>query len=215
MRCLALPLALAAISTGTVLAEPAPTAEPPPGLPIAVAVNLPLSWLWSSFGHHAIRASYARYRGPIWRLLPAALASDGDLEEGAIPPDFGHTTDLSVGWTYHPRRVLDGASVEVGAQCRLNRLRDRIDAQNVASEEDHTNVCGAHALAGWTWRLSDWWFVATSLGASAGYARGREKKFAGYATIDNTFMEIITDERVSRLDLSIEAYLRVGLAFGP
>ena len=219
---LPLSFALAVIATNVARAEPAPAGEPGPGVPIAVALNAPAAWPWSFAasawvgldGHHAIRANYARYRGPLWRIIPAMLESDGDLEEGALEPDFGHTSDLSVGWVYFPRRVLDGATLEVGALCRLNRLRDRIDDKNVASEWQHTNVYSGRVLVGWTWRLSDWWFLATSIGGSLGYERGKEKTFVGYDTSNGRFMEIIKNADVSRPDVSVEAYLRIGLAFG-
>jgi hypothetical protein len=222
MRRLLLLFALAVVATHTARAEPAPAAEPGAGVPIAVAVNAPVAWPWSVAasawvgldGHHAIRANFARYRGPLWQLIPAILESDGDLEEGDIAPEFGHTTDLGVGWVYYPRRVLDGATIEVGAMCRLNRLRDRIDGKNVASEWQHTNVYSGRILIGWTWRLSDWWFFATGIGASLGYERGKEKKFLGYDRSNGGFMEILKDAAVSRPDASVEAYLRIGLAFG-
>src|SRR4051812_7465704 len=46
--------------------------------PIAVAVNLPVAWPWSVGAsawvgvdeHHAIRANFARYRGPLWQIIP-------------------------------------------------------------------------------------------------------------------------------------------------
>ena len=194
--------------------------DPQLALPLAFAINVPFAWSWSvAFSawagiddHHAIRANFARYRGPLWELIPNRLASDGP-EEGDLPADFGATTDLSVGWVYYPRRVLDGATFEASALLRVNRLRDSIDRMNVASEEQHTNMYGARALVGWTWRLSDWWFIALSAGASAGYERGREKVFLGYAAPPQS-TDIIREGRVSRAAVSGEAYLRVGLAFG-
>lgn len=234
-----LPVAFAAIAAATVTAhaqqppefvraqqaqasdhaEPAAPAKPGLGVPIAFAVNVPFAWAWSlAFSswvgldeHHAVRANYARYRGPLWQIIPNALGSEGP-EDGDLPPDFGHTTDVGVGWVYFPRRVLDGATLEVGALLRVNRLRDRIDSMNVASEEKHTNVYGVHGLAGWTWRLSDW-FLALSVGASAGYERGREKVFVGY-DFSHTDPEIIQARHVSRVAWSGEAYLRIGVAFG-
>lgn len=216
MRRLVLPLALIAIATGTASAEPAP----PPGHPFAIAINTPMAWPWSFAAsawvgvdnHNALRANFARYRGPLWGAIPAIFDYEGeDLEEDQIPPDFGHTTDLSVGWAYYPRRVLDGANVEVGLLGRFNHLRDRIDDRNVAAEERFTQVYGARVLVGWTWRLSDWWFIALATGSSVGYERGSEKKFIGYSS---TGMDITSARRVSRIDPSFEAYLRVGLAFG-
>lgn len=219
-----IPRTNAAPPSGPARAEQAPPSNlgpgPGPGLPIAFAVNVPFGWPWSlAFSawvgmddHNAIRANYARYRGPLWTIIPHMLESDGP-EEGDIPADFGHTTDLSVGWVYYPRHVLDGATLEVSALLRLNRLRDRIDRMNMASEEQFTNVYGARALVGWTWRLSDWWFLALSVGASAGYERGREKVFIGY-DFSHTPPDITREGRVSRVALSGEAYLRVGMAFG-
>jgi len=210
--------------SGAPRGEPAAPSDrgpaPGPGLPVAFAVNVPFAWPWSlAFSawvgmndHNAIRANYARYRGPLWAIIPGMLESDGP-EEGDIPPDFGHTTDLSVGWDYFPRRLLDGATLEVSALLRLNRLRDRIDSMNVASAEQFTNIYGARALVGWTWRLSDWWFLALSAGGSAGYERGREKVFTGYDFSHNP-PELTREGRVSRVALSSEAYLRVGMVFG-
>jgi hypothetical protein len=220
---LALPLALAVIATGTAHAEQAGPAEPGPGQPIALAINAPLAWKWSVAAsawvgwdaHHAIRANFARYRGPLWRIIPAIVESDGDDgEEGTVAPDFGATTDLGLGWVYYPRRVLDGATVEVGALVRLARLRDRIDDHNMAYEGRDTNLYSGRILVGWTWRLSDWWFLATGIGASLGYERGKQKAFAGYDTSGGTFTELSTTSRVSRPDVSVEAYLRIGMAFG-
>jgi hypothetical protein len=238
-----LPFAVAAIAAATVTVHAAPPPEiakalteagaasgttpalasgPDLAVPIAFASNVPLAWPWSVGvsawvgvdDHHAIRANFARYRGPIWLPIAAAFSGEGsDLEEGDIPPDFGHTTDASLGWVTYPRRVLDGATIEVGALLRLNRLRDRIDSKNVASEEQFTNVYGARALIGWTWRLGRWWFLATSIGASAGYERGREKVFVGYDAAHGN-MEIIREGRVSRVAVSAEAYLRIGLVIG-
>lgn len=222
MRRFVLLLALAVIATGTAHAEQAPSAELSPGRPFALALNTPLAWNWSVAAsawvgwddHHAIRANFARYRGPLWRIIPAMFESDGDYEEGMSELDFGHTTDLSLGWVYYPRRVLDGAMVEVGLLCRLNRLRDQINDHDVADEERHTNEYSGRILVGWTWRLSDWWFLATGVGAALGYERGREKTFVGYDVSGGTVTDITKNARVSRFDAWVEAYLRIGMAFG-
>src|SRR5215813_8912692 len=117
MRRLVLSFAFAVVAAGTARAdvppwgiphvEPAaPGAPSGPSLsvPIAFACNIPFAWPWSvglsawvGVGeHHAIRANFARYRGPLWEIIPNILDSEGP-EEGDIPPDFGHTTDLSLG----------------------------------------------------------------------------------------------------------------------
>jgi hypothetical protein len=195
--------------------------EPGPGQPVAVAVNvLPVAldtmmavtaWVGLD-AHQAIRANVARYRGSLLGSIAAALDGDGDgPEEGDLPPDFGATTDVSVGWSYYPRRVLDGAAIETEVLTRFDRRRDRIDGQNMASEEHHTNVYGGRVLASWTWRLSDWWFLAVGVGGAFGYERGREKVFVGYSSTG----EITRSGPVSRGYASLESYVRLGMAFGP
>lgn len=221
MRSLAIFMLVIATTTAGARGAPVPPlAGSSAGRPIAFAVNLPVAWPWSLaasvwFGlddHQAIRANGAHYRGPLWQIIPNLVEADGEADEpGTIPANFGATTDLSLGWVYYPRRVLDGPSLEIAALLRLNRLRDQIDDRNVADVEQFTNVYSARVLAGWSWRLSDWWFVSAGLGASAGYERGRQKSFVG---ISSSGMSITTQERVSRPDVSVEAYLRVGLAFG-
>jgi hypothetical protein len=220
MRHLVLSLALAAIAAGTARAEQARLDEPGPGQPIAVAVNvLPVDWdimmattAWIGLdAHQAIRANVARYRGALLGRILGAFSGDSEgPEEGDLPPDFGATTDISLGWSYYPRRVLDGASLETELLTRFDRRRDRINGQNMASEEHHTNVYGGRVFAGWTWRLSDWWFVATAFGGTFGYERGREKTFVGYSSTG----ELTRSGPVSRAYASLEGYLRIGLAFG-
>ncbi len=220
MRYAVLPLALAAIAADTARAEQTRPDQPGPGQPVAVAVNvLPVAWdtmvaatAWVGLdAHQAIRANVARYRGPLFGSILAAFNGDSEgPEEGDLPPDFGATTDISLGWSYYPRRVLDGPSVETELLGRFDRRRDRIDGQNMASEEHHTNVYGGRVFAGWTWRLSDWWFLATGVGGAFGYERGHEKTFVGYSSTG----EITRSGPVSRGYASLETYVRIGLAFG-
>lgn len=213
-------LAVVMLTTARARAAPVlPPGDPGAGRPFAIAVNLPFAWPWSFAAsawlgvddHQAIRANFARYRGPLWQILPNLAEADGeDDEEGAVPPNFGATTDLGLGWVYYPRRALDGPCYELGALLRLNRLRDQIDDHNVAAIEQFTNVYSVRALAGWNWRMASWAFIAAGLGASAGYERGRHQSVAGY----DHGMTITRDDRVSRRDVSVEAYLRFGLSFG-
>lgn len=78
----------------------------------------------------------------------------------------------------------------------------------------HTNVYSGRVLVGWTWRLSDWWFIATAIGGELGYERGRQNSFVGYDVGDGKLTSITRTARVSRPDFAVEAYLRVGMAFG-
>src|SRR4051794_297250 len=50
-------------------------------------------------------------RGSLIASMAQALSGAEGPEEGDLPPDFGATTDVSLGWSDHPRRVLDGPSV--------------------------------------------------------------------------------------------------------
>lgn len=86
MRSLVLPLAVAAMATGTARAEQARPDDTAPGQPIAVAVNiLPVSWdtmmaasAWVGLDtHHAIRANAAHYRGPLLTRLLGAFSDEG------------------------------------------------------------------------------------------------------------------------------------------
>lgn len=217
MRPFVLPLAVAAIATGTARAEQARADEPGPGPPCALAINvLPVdrdaiaasAWVgWDD--HHAIRANVARYRGPAWLRVLAPVFSDGE-EDSVVAPDFGQTTDLSLGWVFYPRRVLDGASIEAGVLGRFDRRRSYVDDRGVAAEEHHTNLYGGRVLVGWTWRLSDWWFLATAVGGALGDEHGREKTYVGA----DRHGDVSKDTRVSRLTPSFESYVRIGMAFG-
>ncbi|HEX3481986.1 MAG TPA: hypothetical protein VHT91_43530 [Kofleriaceae bacterium] len=212
-----LPLVVAAIATGTARAEQARPDEPRSSTPFALAVNvLPVAsdafavsaWIGRD-AHHAIRANVARYRGPLWLRVLAPVFSDGE-EDSDVAPDFGTTTDLGLGWVYYPRRLLDGASVEAGVLCRFDRRRNDIDEQDAAAEEHHTNVYSGRLLVGWTWRLSDWWFVATAAGGALGYERGHEKTYVG---VDG-HGDVSRSGPVSRVSVSFESYVRLGMAFG-
>jgi hypothetical protein len=216
MRSLVLPLAIVAIATATAHAEQARPEAPGPGQPFALAVNvLPVApdafalsaWVGRD-AHNAIRANVARYRGPLWLRVLAPIFSDG--EDGDVAPNFGSTTDLGLGWAYYPRRLLDGVSLEAGVLCRFDRRRNYIDDQNAAVEEHHANVYSGRFLVGWTWRLSDAWFLATAAGSALGYERGREKTYAGA----DSHGDVSRSGPVSRVSVSLESYVRLGMAFG-
>lgn len=217
MRHLVALLAVAAIATGTARAEQARPDDAAPGRPFALAVNvLPVApdafavsaWVGRD-AHDAIRANVARYRGPLWLRVLAPVFSDGE-EDGDVAPDFGATTDLGLGWVHYPRRLLDGPSVEAGVLCRFDRRRNYVDDHNAAAEEHHTSAYSGRFLVGWTWRLSSWWFVATAVGGALGYEHGREKTFAGV----DSHGDVSRSGPVSRVSVSLESYVRLGMAFG-
>jgi len=218
MRHLVVSVALAAVATGTAQAEQSRPDGAGPGPPFALAVNvLPVArdafavsaWIGRD-AHQAIRANVARYRGPLWLRVLAPVFSDGE-EDSDVAPEFGATTDLGIGWVYYPRRLLDGVSLEAGVLCRFDRRRNYVDDQNVAAEEHHTNVYSGRFLVGWTWRLSDAWFVATAVGSALGYERGREKTYVGV----DSHGDVSRSGPVSRVSVSLESYVRLGMAFGP
>jgi hypothetical protein len=212
---------LVAITAGSARAEPARPAEPGPArLVAAVAVNvLPVApdtmlagTVWVRLdAHQAIRANVARYRSSLLGSIATVFSDRDGPEEGDLPLDFGATTDVSLGWSYYPRRVLDGPSIETELLTRFDRRRDGINGQNMADDEHHTNVYGGRVLASWTWRLSDHWFLATGIGGALGYERGREKTFVGYSSTG----DVTRSGPVSRGYASLETYMRIGLGFGP
>jgi hypothetical protein len=216
MHHLVLLLFLAAITTATARAEQA-RPDNAPGSPFALAVNvLPVArdafavsaWIGHD-AHHAIRANVARYRGPLWLRVLAPAFSDGE-EDSDVVPEFGATTDLGLGWVYYPRRLLDGVSLEAGVLCRFDRRRSYVDDEGAAGEDHHTNAYSARFLLGWTWRLSDAWFVATAVGSALGYERGRETTYAGV----DSHGDVSRSGLVSRVSVSLESYVRLGMAFG-
>lgn len=217
MRHLVVSLAVAAIATGTARAEQARPDGTGSGPPFALAVNLlPVAtdafalsaWIGRD-AHSAIRANVARYRGPLWLRVLAPVFSDGE-EDSDVAPEFGSTTDLGLGWVYYPRRLMDGASVEAGALCRFDRRRNYVNDQDVAAEDHHTNVYSGRFLVGWTWRLSTAWFLATAAGGALGYERGREKTYVGA----EGHGDVSRSGPVSRVSVSLESYVRLGMAFG-
>lgn len=218
MRRLVLLIGFAMLATRAAHAEqPRPAAN----RVFALGVNVPLIWPWSFAAsgwigldeHYALRGNFARYRGSLVTASLGSFDSEGEGDAGGTELDFGHTTDVSLGVAYYPRRVLHGISLELGALCRFHRLRDRIDDHNMALEQQRTNVYSARFLIGWTGYVSDSWFLAAGLGAALGYERGWERVFVRYDRSDGGFREVFREGDVSRADLSMEAYLRVGIEF--
>jgi hypothetical protein len=68
-------------------------------------------------------------------------------------------------------------------------------------------VYAARAMIGWSWLLGRHVFVATGVGLSVGHESGTEM----YETEHNG---MTTSANVSRVDVSAEAYLRMGAVFG-
>ena len=182
-------------------AEPRPKVVPA-DRNVALTVNLPLMW-GSSIGvsavvaladHHAVRFNGSRYKPHFFSWLPS--------EDGS---PTGRNYDGSVSWIYFPRRVFTGATVEVGAL-----YRDRYEAYVYLRGHDNnydiaSRILAAQALVGWNWRFGGTFYIATAVGASLGYEKGRNTWIdSGGASMTET---------VAASHVGAEAYLRFGAVF--
>ena len=176
---------------------------------VTVAVNPPFRWAdWvegtafagtASLGvtdHNALRANVATYSniGYLFEEVRDFAESDGRQPEGRI-------TDLGLGWTYYPRALWDGLSLEAGA---LARFRDKRDVPSTA--RDSYTIAG-RALVGWSWMFSNRVFVAVA----AGFSIGRE---SGTKTFFPEAPQMPVTSHVARLDITGESYVRIGFAIG-
>ena len=200
------------VAAGDARAEgpPAPAASPtvPSGdPPAAIGINSPIGWMQDGFAaslyvraadHHAIRANFALYNNH--ESVTGTLAG-GD--------EMGHTgqiLDLGIGWVYYPDRVLHGFMLEAGA-LRRERNISTFDGDATAEQVDlDTRVYAVRGLIGWSWVMSDVFFLSTGVGVSVGYETGTE-----HAHIDSPLM--VTTSHVSRVAVTGEAYLRMGIVF--
>ena len=177
---------------------------------VGVAINNPLMWndgdnvavsVYVRFApKHVVRLNGARYHyaGPVGKNVANLIHhgfNDNDNRDYG-----GWIEDLSVGWSYYPRRAFDGPNVELAA---LWRSSDHsIYASNGTHSFRFTNEEGVRALVGWSWLYRDRAFASVALGASTGYEKGHQNS-------DTTM-----DESVSGWTANLEGYLRFGLVFG-
>lgn len=196
----------------------APPVKPTPQVgrvQVAFGTNLPFLWkdgdtvaasLYVGMSeHHAIRANVASYKshGPMVGDAIGGILFNSDGSEASFG---GRTTDLGIGWVYYPRSLWDGLMLEAGA---LRRARDvSVDDSNRTPERvaTTTTVYAARAMIGWSWLLGRHVFIATGVGLSVGHESGSE-------TLETEYPAMTTREHVSRVDVSAEAYLRMGAAF--
>lgn len=171
--------------------------RPQAPLRLAVGVNPPTRWRDDSFTaslliglskRHALHLAGGSYK-------PQYQRDEDNSYEGSLK-------DLSVGVTYFPRKLWDGATFELGGLVRYNSLStDTIDV----SIDTATRRLGAQALVGWSWHLGGWAYVAVAIGGSVGKEEGEERRRtstrgAGIVSVDRT-------------ELAVESYLRFGIAF--
>jgi hypothetical protein len=208
--------ALLLLVASTAAAQPpaeTPLAQPKTVRPerlVGLAINNPLMWndgdnvaisLYVRFApKHVIRVNGARYHyaGPVAANV-ANLVHHGFNDNDNV--DYGGwIEDLSVGWSYYPRRAFDGPNVELAALWRS------ADHSNYAPDGSHsyrfTREEGVRALVGWSWLYRDRAFAAVAIGAATGYEKGHESS-------DTTM-----DPSVHGWTASVEGYLRFGLVFG-
>jgi hypothetical protein len=198
-----------------VLTCPAPSAhaETSPDLPFALAVDTPVSWANNSF---AASAYYAVSDHQVVRLNVAYYAESPPLLEqyfiaeagGDFPDTTGGTSDLSIGWSYFPRRAYDGMFVEAAALGRLRHWYNNNGDDGPGDQTDHTAEIGARALVGWSWRLFGRGFVSMAAGGSLGYEWGYQilQPPCDGAPSATT--------RISRADPEFEYFVRIGTRFG-
>lgn len=196
--------------------------DPEPGrasaashVPVALGTNLPFLWkdgdtlaasLYVGVSERgAIRANVASYKShePVATDAIGAILFDSDGSEAS---HSGRTTDVGIGWVYYPRSLWDGFLFEAGA---LRRARDvSVHDSNRTPERvtTTTTVYAARALIGWSWLLGRHVFVATGFGLSVGHESGAE-------IFETDYNHMTTRGSVSRIDVTGEAYLRMGAAF--
>lgn len=190
-----------------------PAHADPEKTPVTVGVNLPFGWPSArSFGasvgvgiteHQAIRANVASYESTEAIAIAVALVAGGDGDEASRS---GRTTDVGLAWTYFPRAVFDGFSVELGGLMRRPDLQVDDQFANPPSLGTHTTTLAGRALIGWSW-TGRHMFVSASAGLSVGRESGTETKGDDL----NNKMSVTTS--VHRLDVEAEAIVRVGIAF--
>jgi len=207
-------------AVGSARAEPPAASEPAPAsavkhVPVAFGTNLPILWkdadtlaasLYVGLSqHHAIRANIASYKShdPVVSDAIGAILFDSDGSESS---HGGRTTDVGIGWVYYRRSLWDGFMFEAGA---LRRARDvSVHDSNRTPERvtTRTTVYAARAMIGWSWLLNRRVFLATGVGLSVGHESGAE-------ILGTDHDQTMTRESVSRVDVTGEAYLRIGAAF--
>jgi len=208
------------LAAGIARAEEPPASGPAPAAtesaPVAIGTNLPLLWkngdaLSASLyvgvsDHHAIRGNVASYKN-LSTVAGDAIVGILANSDGSEASFSGRTTDLGIAWVYYPRSVLDGFMLEAGA---LRRARDvSVHDSNRTPERvtTTTTVYAARAMIGWSWLLGRHVFVATGVGLSVGHESGTE-------LFETEYNGMTTSANVSRIDVSAEAYLRMGAVFG-
>jgi hypothetical protein len=174
----------------------------------ALGVSSPFGWKHlESFGasayvglgeHHALRATFTRDH-PEDLLTLIATGFEGT-------PYAGRVLDAGLGWVWYPDRLWDGLMLEAGA---LRRQREVVSAGEFAPViTTQTVTYAGRGMIGWSWRVAGPLFIAVAAGISMGFESGVE-------TIEPDFpFAMATTNRVARLQVDGEAYLRIGLAFG-
>ena len=183
--------------------------------PVALATNLPFRWpdadsIAASLyvgvtEHHAIRANVASYKehGHVVGSTIGLLAG-GDGEE---VDHHGRITDLGVALVYFPRRVLDGLMLEAGVLRRARDVGSYDEFRAIAYDDQDTTTYAAHGLIGWSWLIYGRSFIATGIGLSVGHETGTETLRRDYPS------DMTSSHHLSRLDVTGEAYLRIGIVF--
>ena len=183
---------------------PAPAVlEKPTGPSVALSVNPPSSWMLGSAiagtmsigvgKHNAVRLNGAWYKATM------GLMDEGDIDGG--------TTDISIGWQVFPRRVYDGISFE--ADLVYRRYGAFVAEDSAAPRDDHQDDLDRIAVRGqiaYTVRMHPS-FVSVGAGLSYGYEYGTE--------VAMPWDEPTRTYDISRMKLSPEGYVRIGVVIDP
>jgi hypothetical protein len=220
MRSSCLPiLAACAILTARSAPADAETSDAPPdevaktsAAPhsVAIAVSSPVSWFNKSFAasayvaidrHNVLRGNVAFHDegGGVSRFV-ADLTDDYSLS--------GKIRDVGAAWVWYQEQAWDGPSLELGVLVRERKLFYWDEFDDLVETESRTYA--ARGQVGWSWLLGGRVFLSVGVGISAGRELGVETS----TTEGGPRMPVQTTQKLDRLQIDGEGYLRFGFAFG-
>lgn len=189
---------------------PSPAAARSNELPVALGVSSPVGWFFDSLGvsayvglgrSSAVRANYAAYDHRF--SLDEPLASHR-----------GRIRDYGIGGVWYAKGLWEGLMLDAGA---LRRDRDIVVGATYETTETRSTTYAGRVMIGWSWLLEKRVFLAIAAGLSVGRETGEETitpedPFDGWRTTPDGSRT--APQRVDRLQVDFETYLRFGIAFG-
>lgn len=175
---------------------------------LAIGVNSPIGWIVRTFAvsaygqlsqNHGLRLNVATFPNPHTWAAPA-LAGDGGASGGVV-------IDVGGGWTYYPRRFLDGFGTELGVLYRRRDVRDFYDGLGYAYIWK-TRIVAARALVSWNWRIRSSLFISLAVGGAVGVEKGTQQEITAFEK------DMMPPRPIRRQVYDLESYLRIGYVFG-